>query len=307
MKRKNRKPPYVSVVIVGRNDGYGDDFVGRISTFVRSLDQQISACPDLLELIVVEWNPEPNYAPLADVLPDTSHLRTRVITVSPELHASLDARHPVLEFHGKNVGIRRARGEFVLVTNPDILFTPQMIDEISQRRLRVDTVYRTDRYDFRRDGIDAVASADLIDFAVKNTFVVHAMANTASVSEPVSENERTLDLLPRSGVAPGAWHTNGCGDFMLAAREVFFTVRGMYETTEHRWHVDSISLMRFATAQIRQQVWVSPLCVFHQHHERRPQDREFASLDVRSLGQQPGHTDWGFKGQDLPEAIKEPR
>jgi hypothetical protein len=132
------------------------------------------------------------------------------------------------------------------------------------------------------------------------------MSDRTSVSEPVQENERTLDLLPQSGIAPGVWHTNGCGDFMLAAKEVFFTVRGMYETIEHRWHVDSISLMRFGTAQIKQHVFVSPMCIFHQHHDRQPQDRSFGSLDVKALSAQPGHTEWGFKGQDLPETVKVP-
>lgn len=307
MKKKttSNNKPYVSVVIVGRNDGYGDDFVGRINTFVRSLDHQTSSHPGVFELIIVEWNPLDGYTPLADVVDDTHHLPVRVVTVSAELHNTIGTEHPVLEFHGKNVGIRRARGEFVLVTNPDIIFTQQLIDEIAKQRLRLDTVYRTDRYDFHTEGICDVDSKDLQDFAVEHTFVVHAMADATSVSEPVHENERTLDLLPRSGIAADAWHTNGCGDFMLAAREVFFTVRGMYETIQHRWHVDSISLMRFGTAQIKQQVWVSPLCVFHQHHDRRPQDVAFGSLDIKGLAAQPGTTDWGFKDQDLPEIIKD--
>ena len=299
-----KNKPYVSIVIVGRNDGYGDDFVGRINTFVRSLDHQVLPYKDLFELIIVEWNPHDDYAPLADVIDETQHLPVRVITVSKELHDTIGSENPVLEFHGKNVGIRRAQGEFVLVTNPDILFTQELIDEIARKRLRLETVYRTDRYDFNIAGITNVDSADLVDFAVANTFVVHAMADWTSVSEPVRENERTLDLLPRSGVSAGAWHTNGAGDFMLAAREVFFTVRGMYETTEHRWHVDSISLMRFDIAQIKQHVFISPLCIFHQHHDRKPQDRSFASLDVKGLAAQPGNTEWGFKDQSLPETVK---
>jgi len=298
--------PYVSVVIVGRNDGYGDDFVGRMNTFVRSLDHQVSAYPGKFELIIVEWNPPGDFAPLSDVIDDTKHLPVRFITVPADLHDSLEAKYPVLEFHGKNVGIRRARGEFVLVTNPDILFTQELIDEIAQRRLRLDTVYRTDRYDFTIDGIHDIASKDLIDFAVRNTFVVHAMANRSSVSEPVSAEERDLSLLPRSGIAADVLHTNGCGDFMLAAREVFFTIRGMYETLEHRWHVDSISLHRFAAAQVKQQVFLSPTTVFHQHHDRKSQDISIGSLDLRELAKRPGITSWGFKDVDLPELERSP-
>ncbi len=92
---------------------------------------------------------------------------------------------------------------------------------------------------------------------------------------------------------------------MLAAKEVFFTVRGLYETLEHRWHIDTISLLRFAVAKIKQHVFLAPLCIFHQHHDRKPQDVDIHSLDYMDLAKRPGSTDWGFKGHDLQETIKE--
>jgi hypothetical protein len=49
--------PYISIVVVGRNDDYGGDFLKRISTFARSLGRQVSKHPGLIELVVVEWNP----------------------------------------------------------------------------------------------------------------------------------------------------------------------------------------------------------------------------------------------------------
>jgi hypothetical protein len=293
--------PYVSVVIVGRNDDYGQDFLTRINTFVRCLDHQVRAHANLWELIIVEWNQEPGREGLATVIQPTEHLAVRVITVPPDLHDTVSGASPVLEFHAKNVGIRRARGEFVLVTNPDILFSQGLIDEIAQRKLRVDTVYRTDRYDFVTGGIAAVAAEDLMDFALANTFVMHGMSGAASVSMPIEPDQRTWNDLPVSVSEPGVWHTNGCGDFMLAAREAFYTVRGLYETVEHRWHIDSISLFRFAVAKMRQQIWIAPLCVFHQHHERREQDVMFQDLDVVALARRGGSTDWGFRGHDLAE------
>lgn len=298
--------PYLSIVIVGRNDDYGDNFLRRINTFVRSLDHQVRNHPGIFELVVVEWNPLSDKEPLADVLFPTQHLPVRVITVPSELHDSLGTESPVLEFHGKNVGIRRARGEFVLVCNPDILFSQQLIDELAKKKLRLDTVYRTDRYDFYPEGIDNIESNDLIDFAVKNTFVVHGMVGSSSVSEPVNADEKSLDMLPRSNIREGIMHTNASGDFMLAAKEVFFTVRGMYETLEHRWHVDSVSLFRFQTAQVKQHVFLAPCCIFHQHHDRKPQDVSYGSLNVNELAARPGHADWGFAKQSLSETVKDP-
>jgi hypothetical protein len=297
--------PYVSVVIVGRNDDYGQDFLTRINAFVRCLDYQVRAHANLWELIIVEWNPEPGREGLVEVIRPTQHLSVRVITVPPHLHDTVGGASPVLEFHAKNVGIRRARGEFVLVTNPDILFSAALIHEIAQRKLRVDTVYRTDRYDFLTTGIEHIAAEDLMDFAMANTFVVHGMIGTASVSMPIEPGRRTWNGLPVSAPEPDVWHTNGCGDFILTAREAFYTVRGLYETVEHRWHIDSISLFRFAVAKMRQQIWISPQCVFHQHHERREQDVTFQNLDITALARRAGDTDWGFKDQMLSEHLLE--
>lgn len=298
--------PYVSVVIVGRNDDYGDNFLQRIQTFVRCLDHQVRLHPGVFELVIVEWNPLADRPPLSDILPATRHLLVRIITVSDRLHRDIGAAAAVLEFHGKNVGIRRAQGEFVLVTNPDILFTPQLVDELAQKKLRTDTVYRCDRYDFEINDIENIRDESLIDFAIKHAFVVHAMRNKSSVSVAIEPDQRNWPSIPRSSIASDTWHTNGCGDFMLASREVFFTVRGLYETTMHKWHVDSISLYRFRQAQIKQHVFLCPLCVFHQHHDRNPQDVSIGSLNIIELAGEKGSTDWGLASKTLPETKKYP-
>src|SRR5207245_3974337 len=60
------------------------------------------------------------------------------------------ARMPIFEYIAKNVGIRRARGEYVLITNPDIVFTQELIRYFAARGLRGDAFYRVDRYDVNR-------------------------------------------------------------------------------------------------------------------------------------------------------------
>jgi hypothetical protein len=51
----------------------------------------------------------------------------------------------------KNAGIRRARGEFVLATNIDILFSDELMAFIAGRRLERGKMYRLDRYDVMTD------------------------------------------------------------------------------------------------------------------------------------------------------------
>ena len=53
----------------------------------------------------------------------------RIITVPSHLHQQLRySEHlPLFQMIAKNVGIQRARGEFVLVTNIDVLFSRQLM------------------------------------------------------------------------------------------------------------------------------------------------------------------------------------
>ena len=52
---------------------------------------------------------------------------------------------------GKNVGIRRARGQFVLATNIDILFSDELAKYLAARRLEPGRMYRIDRHDAMSD------------------------------------------------------------------------------------------------------------------------------------------------------------
>ena len=52
---------------------------------------------------------------------------------------------------GKNVGIRRARGRFILATNIDILFSDELAAFLGSQQLRADRMYRIDRHDAMSD------------------------------------------------------------------------------------------------------------------------------------------------------------
>ena len=294
--------PYVSIVITGRNDDYGDNFLNRISTFVRSLAHQTQSYPGVFELVIVEWNPLSDRPGLARVLPGTPGLPVRVITVPEHVHQQLNATLPVLEFHGKNVGIRRAHGEFVLVTNPDIIFTDQLIDTLAKKQLRLDSFYRTDRYDFYSNGISDIASGDIAAFALEHVFQGHLCMGSGSASPEITAPS-SLNALPVSVVNADGIHTNGCGDFILASKEAFYTARGLVEMVGQKWHLDSYSLLRLAVNKMKQVVWTAPNCIFHMHHDRAPSDQAWNPGRALEIAKQPGNTSWGLAGQELQEEL----
>jgi hypothetical protein len=69
--------------------------------------------------------------------------------VPPELHRQLRYadRLPLFQMIAKNVGIRRARGRFVLATNVDVLLSDELMRFLAARRLQPRHLYRLDRYD----------------------------------------------------------------------------------------------------------------------------------------------------------------
>jgi len=104
------------------------------------------------ELVLVEWNPPSNRARLIEALhwpEDSGCCAVRVIEVSPEIHKRFkySDRLPLFQMIAKNAGIRRARGQFVLATNVDILFSEELARNMASGGLRKKRMYRVDRYD----------------------------------------------------------------------------------------------------------------------------------------------------------------
>ncbi len=144
------------MVVNARNDGHGGDFLRRLQIFVTGWIAQARRYRILSELIIVEWNPLPGRPRLNDVLqwpPNFGPCEVHFIEVPPEVHARYPHSGviPLYQMIGKNVGIRRARGQFVLATNIDILFSDELAEYLAARRLEPGRMYRIDRHDAMSD------------------------------------------------------------------------------------------------------------------------------------------------------------
>src|SRR5437868_7923610 len=123
---------HLSVVAVSRNDDHGGDMLGRMQHFVNGFIAQCSKHRLKAELILVEWNPPPERLQLEQALEwpdDFGPAAVRIVTVPPDVHAKFAhaAALPLFQMIGKNVGIRRAKGRYVLATNIDILFDDSIV------------------------------------------------------------------------------------------------------------------------------------------------------------------------------------
>jgi hypothetical protein len=145
-------PPLFSFVATSRNDDHGGDVLRRTQSFVSRLAEQAERHRVRCELLLVEWNPPEARIPLGHALDwpaGTPFFSAKVVTATRELHRSHRNSIPLQMFQmiAKNVGIRRAAGDYVIATNIDIIFSDELFAFLKTAPLERDVLYRSDRWD----------------------------------------------------------------------------------------------------------------------------------------------------------------
>ena len=202
--------PYLSVVVTARNDDHGGNLLRRMQIFVDGWIAQTNRHGLSSELIVVEWNPPEDRQPLADALSWPANLglcTVRFIHVPHEVHvryAHADAL-PLYQMIAKNVGIRRARGRFVLATNIDILFNDELVHHLAEHGLQAGRMYRIDRHDVMSDvPLDASIDEQLAHCRT-HMIRINAREGTCALTQDGLRALEAQDVAePSSGITFGA-------------------------------------------------------------------------------------------------------
>ncbi len=139
-------PENISIVVVGRNDNYGGDFSLRLKT---TLDWNLKQLPGA-ELIYVEWNR------IEDRESDCFWIEKRYpeakcYIVPNEIHNQITQNKamPVLEYFAKNLALRKASRDWIIMINADCFIGPNVMKNIN--RLNKNYVYATHYVSFRWD------------------------------------------------------------------------------------------------------------------------------------------------------------
>ena len=299
------RPIHLSVVATSRNDNHGGSLTHRMQHFVDGFVAQCKRHSLRAELIMVEWNPPADRRPLAEELrwpKDPSPCDIRIVTVPREVHARFAHadKIPLYQMIAKNVGIRRARGEYILATNIDILFSDAAV-RYMRDHLRPGRLFRAYRVDVPAALPEGCDFAELLRFCEAQGFRMHGIASTvvrdgarwrwrdqlklaldARVTYLLHLIRRTFDFrqpaassaaAPRASAAlqlrrlmrPWAF-TNACGDFTLLSREDWFRLRGYPEWDVFSWHLDSLLVFQALGAGCAQEVLGRNAPVFHIEH-----------------------------------------
>lgn len=286
---------YLSLVAVGRNDDYGGDFRSRLQLFVQWSMHHLTEKKINSEIIFVNYNPidGESIERFVDWPKSNEYVTVRIITVPHRTHLEslrkTDAKDvPVLEYIAKNIGIRRAKGEFILSMNPDILISRDIFSQLSS--LQEGRFYRANRVDY--GGVNEVDfDTTLLEQLGKHSTSVWFKGSHTNVSgltfrkykilwtlKSISNwwKRNTIHLewiLKRINITTYhhnlqfRYHSNACGDFMLMSKQDWNRLKGYKEASYISLHVDSLMVIQAAFSGLKEMIFEGP--IFHRQHERR--------------------------------------
>lgn len=271
-----------SLVLSGRNDNWMGTFDRVTPLMCRFNSELIGRFTRNYEIIFVEWAPLEDRPYLSHRLAEQDeHVRCFVIPKS--IHDGFQPKLPFLQYHARNVGIRRARGRVVVAINADILLTPEVIGSALQ--LDDHTLMRAPRCDVAAGMVNFSGVDETLQFCrqPENHVITHSL-------------ER--ELVP--GVR-GAYLTNAAGDFVAMSKTAWLRCCGFHERTDASMGVDA-EIIHQAEA-LRITLWAQSSPVYHVDHEDNQPGRMHFPEYSRHGYLNP--SDWGLG--DAPFAEIAPR
>ncbi|KAL9557501.1 hypothetical protein MBANPS3_001355 [Mucor bainieri] len=231
---------YMSVVLVARNDDYGNGQLERLQNMLDSTFLMAQSTKTRIEVLIIEWNPVQGKRSIADTyrFRRSEHLTWRIITVPFEIHSTFQHPHPkaLYEFEGKNLGIRHARGEYVVCVNQDDIWSQNMYNAIKSRAWRKKMVYT------QRQGIHHTPSSQDSNLVVVDDPTLVQLSPFATDQEIQSscnfttgtQEPHPMQVVPLS--AQNYLHIgHEASDFTLAHRDVWTAVGGYREAGATIW------------------------------------------------------------------------
>jgi hypothetical protein len=249
----------LSIVVNTRNDNHGGGLIHRLEVFVECLADYREQLSWDLELVLVEWNAPDDFEPIYELVefpPDW----TRIYRVPPKLHNQFENSDVVpFFFHlAHNVGIRRAQGDWILITSQDLVFSELLARWLALENFNPSAYYRALRVD------------STIEIVPKETAPKRAelLADQAFRVRPPKH--------------PGRIYTKACGDFTMLRRSDWHRLRGGFpEWGLFGIYLDGIVVHSAYATGLRQVVLDDRRCVYHIHHHSQGNDikRSFPHFD----------------------------
>jgi hypothetical protein len=277
---------YISFVVTVRNDDYGHRFLFRVQNFLDNLTYLCEKHKLKSEIIFVEWNPpnEKNKIWMdLKIKKNMKYLKLRFIEVPNKKHRQLEKsdKFPLFEFIGKNVGIRRANGEFIITTNPDLIFNEELIEFLSRKKLDSSCFYRIARHNVNLDLPENISPKKVIGFCEKNWKTVFGVyfkgsnlknltpRDLSKAGKDVFTNIFRTVLMIFGRNHKYLWYHGGApGDFILMSKKSWIEINGFPQMPVPSCGVDGYGVIMAAALGLKMKRIKSPARIYHQFHER---------------------------------------
>lgn len=334
MHKKNKVRNKISIVFTARNDNYGGDLLGRINALIKVLIYLTNKYNSKFELVIVEYNPPSDKKKLFEVLQinNNLNLKVRFIEFDSKYHNRFknSERIKLFEYTAKNIGIKRATGDFVISTNQDIIFSDDFIKYLTYTKLDKNSFYRTDRYDvhlkagtFDKSAEDILTYCELNSYLIKTKsgdrftrffdiqVLISILKNITYVAK--SKIQSVVFSMNRKIVTDtNNLHTFAAGDFLMMHKDAWNKLCGYSESKEGNDYLDSIILFNAFSLQMSQRIIPHPM--YHVDHHMSKFGRPSMAQDnyiklISSILSTKGansvnnpHT-WGHSKLNLKETI----
>lgn len=330
---------YLSIVTCVRRVQDDPNWIHRLCLYVQNLISYCQSYDLNAELIIVDWNPLQCSESIAEVLswiPNPSSLDLKVIEVPFEIHHQIQNSDQIdfYQYIGVNVGIRRAIGQFVLITSIDLIFSEALIDFLASKSLDSQSYYRANRHDVNLKTLSpSLSLVEQINCCKNNIIRIHTIDGTKEIATSSSTDSSSEEQSRKAAIAKALDeantvlksqnqkpHTTASGDFMLMAREAWISLKGYPEIPKSQLYIDGLIVYMASVSGLQQVVLPDPpMRVYHLDHQGtwiadRPNDKlklginyqteylpwcrqmiqDRKPLDINS-------SDWGLAGESLPE------
>ena len=210
----------LSAVVGARNDDYGGNLATRATFCLLSLIDTFD------EVWYIDWGSETHSLlyEIIDDLPKTGKLRHVVIppdAVGAMTHYDINAQR-FCEVLARNIGIRRATGDWLLSTNIDVICPSRDNLDEALSMMNKNTFYTISRRPVDVDIVKKYAYADWKSLRVELSKTIPPRTMAEAV---VKGDEYSL--------------INCCGDFQFAHRDIWQEIRGFEESLIYSLYTDS--------------------------------------------------------------------
>jgi hypothetical protein len=291
----------VSAVIIGRNDNYGGHLNARATYCLNTMLDTFD------EVIYVDWNTD-GPRTLVEDIPVTVHPERLVVykvtpdmcrdhLMGPEVYAQSQKCCEVL---ARNIGIRRATGDIIVSTNIDIIPPRREYLDVLLQTMTPTEFWTVAKHDVDVKLLDEIFVKENRSYiALRDALPLYYGLNPLSkrlIVPALAMNKAILDTIPTHAHHNASSLICACGDFQIAYKSLWYTIKGFEESMKKRLYADSVTQYKAIMAGATVRAHNFPP-VYHIDHERCNAP-EVQNTQTPDIGKNP--ETWGFSDVEFP-------